>query len=457
MPGVAFVYAFPTRAEEFFPDVLLSLCSSDCRRAGVDSRVFKLYYDPDDEAANHSLARRTVDRLVEGDRRVVVFERLWDADLIADLRRRAPWPVHVILASESDCAPMPGVDVVVRKNHRRAVAALVAAALRGELPREAPLADRPADDDEPRPTSPTSTTRSSTRVWLCRSGARSCWATAGCAYAHDAGRNPLFDGIDLAHPDMARQGCTFCPMGGDHVHRDAAASAERVLHQVRYLTDRLPDIEEIQIYDQHPLPYLEALVRRSAQTGVRRLSYLFMDRADWVLRGRDQLVRALRACRETGFRLVNYLIGFETFAPHDLAVYNKGVTPRKTRCLAVPARSRASGLTPSASAATRRTASSCSIRGARSGISTRIPGHAPARAGYLRRRFTATKARLAGPASARARRCGRTVVRRVSDGATRPIRADGLLDRGPVAIQGAGRGARLRALRRARAALAGRA
>ena len=329
MSAVAFVYALPVKAEEFFPDVLLSLCSADCRREGIPSRVFKLYYDPDDVGGNRALAERLVDRLVEGDYRVVVFERLWDTPVVADLRRRAAGPVTALLAGEIGCATPPEIDVVVRRNFRRSVAAIVRAARRGETVRVAPFADEPPDDE---------------LAWGCehdldheivnvdfapRETRKTVLGNAGCPFAKDTRRNRFFAGLDLDAPGILRAGCAFCHMGGDYVRRDAAASAERVLAQVRWLQPRLPDLEEIQIYEQHVLPYLELLVRRALDEGLRPVTWLFMDRADWILKGRDELRRAVEVCRGTGFRIVCYLVGFESFSARDLELLNKGVTPEE--------------------------------------------------------------------------------------------------------------------------------
>lgn len=265
--------------------------------------------------------------------RVVVFERVWNAELVAALRRSLPGVIFVQLRGEHELRGAEA-DWVLTSEPRLGLPALIEflAGLRPRPPagcrervgegvrvHDAPSLSRPRrlldrPNLHPRVIRPEAFT-----------GARSfaIRGNGGCPYQADARDNPAYAGVSL--PAGLGRGCAFCTTGNHYEGRPAAEASAHVLDQLRWVRAEAPSIERVVLKDQNPFAYLTELVERAVDEGLGPFTLMLETRADWMLRSGVRFERALEAAGPGGLRLVPFLVGIENFSQPELDRYNKGI------------------------------------------------------------------------------------------------------------------------------------
>lgn len=149
----------------------------------------------------------------------------------------------------------------------------------------------------------------------------------GCPFLLDARKQSMFAALsDVA--GLQTKGCTFCL---DNVGAYVAPPAEEVvatwLSQLRAIRAKSKHAREVLLVDERPHPYLPSLFRAIAEEPeLAELEVMIKSRVDWLLEFESELVAAIEAARASRSTLHLYLVGFESFDPFHLALFNKGVT-----------------------------------------------------------------------------------------------------------------------------------
>ncbi|GEM_PF-3459921 len=149
----------------------------------------------------------------------------------------------------------------------------------------------------------------------------------GCPFLLDARRNPVF--ADLQMDGMQHRGCTFCL---DNLGAFAMPAGDAVIDAwMAGIIDARradPGLREVVLADERPHPNLPALFSAIADHDqLAGLAILIKTRVDWLLEFADTaLTEALTIAADSGLQLHVYLVGFESFEPFHLQLFNKGVT-----------------------------------------------------------------------------------------------------------------------------------
>jgi hypothetical protein len=312
----------------FLDDADLARLSGDLRQLGLASDLVLV-------VLAEGLADPSFAPLVQAlaEYRVIVFERVWSAELVGALRRALPASLFVQLRGEHELQQVEA-DWVLTSEPRQSLPALVEF-LSGTRPRppagcrervgegvrvhEGPSLERPRRLAE----------RPNLHPRVIRpeafSGARSfaIRGNGGCPYQADARDNPVYAGVHL--PEGLGRGCAFCTTGNHYEGRPPAVVAAFVLDQLRWLRAEAPALERVVLKDQNPFAYLTEVVESSVAEGLGPFTLMLETRADWMLRSRARFERALEAARQGGLRLVPFLVGIENFSQPELDRYNKGI------------------------------------------------------------------------------------------------------------------------------------
>ncbi|MCS6797979.1 MAG: radical SAM protein [Myxococcota bacterium] len=267
---------------------------------------------------------------------VALYERLWDGAIVERLRARVPALRFVALEGEHGALDGPA-DAVARAPLAETVPRLIAFWERpqgtappgtrvrhdGRWHDGGPWLRRVAQGTEPTPVleriafNPERTRAPRTF---------SIPGRGGCPYQADARSAPAYEGVEM--PAGIGRGCGFCTTGNHYAWSPPAEVVARLIDELRAIRDRAPDIERIVLKDQNPFDYLDELVDRCVAEGLGSFSLLLESRADWLLRNRTRLERALETSLRGGPRLSLYLVGIENFSDAELARMNKGLTAR---------------------------------------------------------------------------------------------------------------------------------
>jgi len=145
-----------------------------------------------------------------------------------------------------------------------------------------------------------------------------------CPFDAPIGSNPRYADVDLP-PETSRYGCSYCNAAREQLSMDDAAKERTLAHQIRYLQQHLPDLEEIAVpFPEDYLRPLAAVLGRAAEHGIRPI-VLSGQFNSVSLAGRgDDLGRLLAAADEAGFEFHVNVVGLESFDEADLELYNRG-------------------------------------------------------------------------------------------------------------------------------------
>ena len=350
---VAFVLLHAQSGDDYFSDVPFLWLCGQVREDGGTADVLDVRYERgvDPEPRTQEL----LVHLEQGRYGLVVFDQVWDASLLARIRARTgAW----LCATDPDMDAGPvRVDFALRHvaSHRAPVRHLVAALRAGTDLRAIPnltlhldAAASPLPSVRPeerfaatpealqpfRPAvdaillgHPRNVDGTAPRV------RKSLEAATGCPFSAPVAANLAFAGVPLDAPDVTLAGCAFCFMGGDYRALGKADSVRVQLDQLAFWQAHLPrradgraGLDEVVLRDQAALRYLPDLIEGARARGLEPVGFLVPGRGDAILRFGPELERAAALAAGSGFWWTLHLIGFETFSPRQLELYNKGVT-----------------------------------------------------------------------------------------------------------------------------------
>lgn len=323
------------RDRSFLDDRELALLSGDLRDHGVanDLVLTGLGGTPEHDQATEA---RLADLLAAYD--PIVYERVWDPDVIHRLRRALPGRVFIGLRGEHlllDAAPAdffcddPKRALVsflqwlrgTRLNPPAGIKARAAAVhgLQGWVDIEdaedvAPSSSAFAPNLRPLIVNPEDLPESRTFSIL---------GNAGCPYQADARLNPLYAGAKI--PAQFGRGCAFCTTGNHYDARPNDETAQSVFTQIRYVRQQAPELDRLVLKDQNPFGYLTEVVQRCEAEQVTEFTLLLETRAEWFLRNAGRFATALESAGRGGVRIAPYLVGIENFSQAELDRFNKGI------------------------------------------------------------------------------------------------------------------------------------
>ena len=307
---------FNTLAREgrFWGNMQLSLVSGEIKRLGIDNDLMVLLMRPGESARN----RRTVEEFVEQMNRWrpahIVLWANWLPWLPDRLRRECG--ARVMTLDRAD----PG-DVAEQLADMDPHASTVATVAGARTPAEAarileqpgPLGHfAPNFDyqfvgvDEP-------LTQTLAFVSLL-----------SCPFDASIDANPRYADVDLP-PESSRFGCSYCNAAREQLVMDDAGKERNLAHQIRYLQQHLPDLEEIAVpFPEDYLLPLAAVLRRADEHGIRPVVISGQFNSVSLAGRGDDLDQLLTAAEDAGFEFHVNVVGLESFDEDDLELYNRG-------------------------------------------------------------------------------------------------------------------------------------
>lgn len=122
------------------------------------------------------------------------------------------------------------------------------------------------------------------------------------------------------------KGCAFCDVAVDKGHY-RGLKRDTVMKQIRCLPEdaegrKIP----FELINENPLPKLPRLLMEARKSSLKLSQINLILRADWFLKGIDQLREALTLAKEMDVRILLSSIGFESFDDRILMNLNKGIS-----------------------------------------------------------------------------------------------------------------------------------
>ncbi|MSP90895.1 MAG: hypothetical protein EXR79_03680 [Myxococcales bacterium] len=350
---VAFVLLHAQAGDDYFSDVPFLWLCGQLREDGAGADVFHVLYDrgADPEPRTQEL----LERLRAGLYGLVVLDQVWDARLLARIRDATG---ARLCATDPDLdAGGVLIDFTLRHfaSHRAPLRQLVGALRAGTDLRAVPNLTLhldtatpplpPVRPDErfaaiPEALQPFAPATDAVVIGQPRNAdgtlprvRKSLEAATGCPFNAPVAANPAYAGVPLDAADVTLAGCAFCFMGGDYRALGKGDSVRVQLDQVAFWQMNLPrrpdgstGLDEVVLRDQAALRYLPELIEGAVARGLQPVGFLVPGRGDSILRFGRELERAAAIAQRSGFWWTLHLIGFETFSPRQLELYNKGVT-----------------------------------------------------------------------------------------------------------------------------------
>lgn len=314
----------------FLDDRDLAIVSGDLRDDGVACDLVLVAF-----GAGEAQDRAALDRLAAAldPYDAVVYERVWSAALVADLRAALPGRAFIHCRGEH-ALDDPPADYICPGELRRSLPALIDH-LRGAgraPPHGALVKQDGAWVSMGAPSlAPPKTRRYAPNLrpiiinpeGFPASRTFSIQGNEGCPYQADARDNPEYAGAKI--PDGLGRGCAFCTTGNSYEAKPAREAAAFVLEQLRYVRAHAPELARLVLKDQNPFAYLTEVVETVAAEGLGPFTLMLETRADWLMRSARRFDDALRAARAGGIRISPFLVGIENFSQPELDRYNKGI------------------------------------------------------------------------------------------------------------------------------------
>jgi hypothetical protein len=330
------------RKGSYLHDAEISMLSGQLELEGVPNDVVEAVFDGSNAAENAVVFAKLVDVIAERGFDVLVFHRIWDADLPRTLRKllqdRGLRPVFALHRTKEIGATDP-YDCVLGASALEALRAIARApapldpsGIAGLTHRgpDGDLVDNPPGEQEPviprwERTSNFRRIRVNPDV-AGRPPAVVIHGNPGCPYRKPVSTVPAWRRLKLDPKTTNTRGCAFCDVNLSEEWRHVPEIAEHCVRQIRRVQSDLPDAYEMILLDQDPFPYLPDLVRGLAAAGCGPVHLLIQARADLFLKRTDVFEQALALARAGGHRLSPFLVGIENFHQPTLDFYNKGVT-----------------------------------------------------------------------------------------------------------------------------------
>jgi hypothetical protein len=325
----------------FLDDRELALLSGALRDDGIanDLVVAVITRDMEADGRASEVERRLVETLAAYD--PIVYERVWDAQLVARLREALADKTFIGLRGEHELLETAPADIYCDGDPKQLLAPLLQW-LRGERPhppagvllRDAGAAGGAASWAKPESPSDVPPRRiryaPNLRPVVVNPESLppvrtfSVMGNDGCPFQLDARDNPLYAGTNI--PDGYGRGCAFCVTGNHYDGRPNAETAASVLEQIRYVRANAPEYRLLVLKDQNPFGYLTEVVEHCEAESLYGFTLLLETRAEWFLRNAQRFDRALAVARRSGVRLAPFLVGIENFSQPELDRFNKGIT-----------------------------------------------------------------------------------------------------------------------------------
>jgi hypothetical protein len=340
--SVGFLVFQSLRKGSYLHDAEISMLSGQLELEGVPNDVVEAVFDGSNAAENAVVFAKLVDVIVERGFDVLVFHRIWDADLPRTLRKllqdRGLRPVFALHRTKEIGATDP-YDCVLGGTALQALRAIARAPAPLDLSRIAGLTHRGPDgelvDNPPGEREPViprwERTSNFRRIRVNpdvagRPPAVVIHGNPGCPYRKPVSTVPAWRRLKLDPKTTNTRGCAFCDVNLSEEWRHVPEIAEHCVRQIRRVLADLPDAYEMILLDQDPFPYLPDLLRGLATAESRPVHLLIQARADLFLKRTDVFEQALALARAGGHRLSPFLVGIESFHQPTLDFYNKGVT-----------------------------------------------------------------------------------------------------------------------------------
>ncbi len=342
----AFIYLHAQAGPDYFADVPFAWTAGELRALGLPADVLHVHFERDQPKLQEQLLDELVERLREGRYRLAVLEHCWLPTLVKRLQSE----LEMLVCETEPFAVHPGarVDFVLHHftDHRQPLIDLVIALrdgtdlldvrnLRIHQSGQSPTHSRirephPSTPDALRPFCPV-IDRITIGVPIDERGEqhpvrKTLDTNKGCPFSDQIIDNRVFADVTLTDPSISMAGCAFCPMGGDYVALPWRKAVEKHLDHIAYYQQRMPQLDEIVLRDQHAIRYAPELLKGAIARGLRPFGLLVPGRGDAILRFGEAMQEASEAAAGTGFWWTIYLIGFESFSQPQLDLYNKGVT-----------------------------------------------------------------------------------------------------------------------------------
>ncbi|UJR84364.1 radical SAM protein [Sandaracinus amylolyticus] len=310
------------RSDVFLGDRGLSRIAERLERAGHEVARLDATW-PADAAQRgsflESLARDVSGRALDA----LVLERAWDAEMIDVLRAALRGGKLVRLAGGVRAALDDRFDAVVDEQGLRAL-------LAGDVvPAPAPA---PASAKEIRALR----VLSKDEIEPEHAGALPAirGPAVGCPYLVDAAKQAPFAKLALdrttgSENKVQTRGCTFClDNTGAYAAVNGDETVTRWLAQLRTLRASRPEGRlEVLLVDERPHPHLPRAFREIAEDrGLGAIELLIKSRVDWLLEHEAELAEACTIAETSGSVVHVYLVGFESFDPDTLVLFNKGTS-----------------------------------------------------------------------------------------------------------------------------------
>lgn len=325
----------------FLDDRELALLSGALREEGIANDLVLVVITRELERAlgDSEVERRLLDTL--GGYDPIVYERVWNPELVARLRARLPGKVFIGLRGEHLLLDSAPADMFCDGNPRELLPPLMHW-LRGETatPPANVLFRREASPNAPAEwTAAEDGVAASARTYAYAPNLRpivinpealpaartfSILGNSGCPFQLDARENPLYAGTVI--PQQYGRGCAFCTTGNHYEGRPNADTAVSVLEQIAYVRRTAPELSVLVLKDQNPFGYLTEVIERCEAEGLSGFTILLETRAEWFLRNARRFDRALAIAGRIGVRLAPFLVGIENFSQPELDRFNKGIT-----------------------------------------------------------------------------------------------------------------------------------
>lgn len=317
MPSRVAVLDLRAQSDGFLSDGGLARLAARLERAGHDVARLDATW-PGEPALRSSFVAALERRVRDGRFDTLIVARAWDSEMLDALRRALPAGKLLRLSGGHAGSLDDRFDAVVDEQGAEA-------AVRGApIPAIAPRPTRAAELRALRVLDPRDELPES-------AGARPAirGPATGCPYLVDSRSLPAFARLELDRHAVQTRGCTFCL---DNTGAYAAATedetVERWVAQLRMLRRETSEGRlEVLLMDERPHPHLPRLFREIADDpALGAIELLVKSRVDWLLEHEGMLSDACTIARSSGSIVHVYLVGFESFDPETLELFNKGTS-----------------------------------------------------------------------------------------------------------------------------------
>ncbi len=318
------------RSGRFAGNIQLSILSGHLGRLGVEHELIAIILHPGDDENNRITIKRFLDRLVESRPEYVVFYSMWLPWIAQEIEDRCHARVLSLDAAQpgSILEAFSGIDPQLSVLFTIAgpgteVDVLEKIAPDDPLASYAPRFDYTFIGDDPLPQ------------------VLGFLSLSGCPYDRRIDDNPRFAGIVLPG-HVSRCGCSYCNSALRYVPMDGDSRFEVMVHQVRYMQEHIPTLEEIAVpFPEDHIVALTRLVRESDRLRIRPIVFSGQFRSESLAGCEQALDDLIEACARTGFAFHVNVVGLESFSDDDLELYNRGTSKSVIEALRVIARLRA--------------------------------------------------------------------------------------------------------------------